>query len=367
MTKMEDKLRNPELNNKNYFVSNNDEIQSGQQYGYHICDKKSIKLVYDIIKRSGTQDATGWQMKTAEYMISMYDINIGATYGSGFILMYSSEECTVKFNLNDRDTGLFFEILKNCRDNSAGDYPEIQSQSEKSHTGIINITDSSLEKLIRYELNKPQGPLYEEELKGIKNISFQRNGSMLLSYKNDKLIALEKEMGDSIDLSELKYLPNLESVGFYGIKVINPRGLKYAQNLESLSMWDVGNKDIEVLKYLSNLTELHLGYNDIEDISSVAELMQLKILRLTSNKINNIESLQNLTKLTQLCLEDNRISDITTLKSLTNLMFLRLDNNQISDISILIHLGKLELLYIQQNRIKDYSPLDTLKISTFES
>jgi hypothetical protein len=118
LLEIKEKIKNPGLNIKDHFVSHDQQIESGQQYGYYIHNKHSIQLVYDVLKRSKIQDATGWQMKPAEYLIYIDDINIGAAYGNSFTLTYSNGGCTVKFDVNDNDTRLFSDILKKCRDNA---------------------------------------------------------------------------------------------------------------------------------------------------------------------------------------------------------------------------------------------------------
>jgi hypothetical protein len=125
---------------------------------------------------------------------------------------------------------------------------------QSSENRIVKIKDGSPEKLVRYTLDKPKGNMYENEMKTITSLSYGKNRSMLMSYTNKKLIELEKQMGDSIDLTELKYMPNLKSIDFFGIKVEHIEALLNKPSLTRLSLWETGNSDISVVGDLINLS-----------------------------------------------------------------------------------------------------------------
>lgn len=143
-------------------------------------------------------------------------------------------------------------------------------------------------------------------------------------------------------------------------EVINkPTGDIFKSDVEEIIEIDLSNNqitDITPLKNLTNLTTLGLSANQIIDITPLKNQTNLSDLYLFENQIIDITPLENLTNLTILNLGCNQITDIVPLKNLTNLTYLELTENQITDISPLKNLIKLNGLYLESNQITDYSP-----------
>lgn len=117
---------------------------------------------------------------------------------------------------------------------------ELRQQEE----GSI-IKDENLEKVIRNEINQPEGELTPEDLSGITS-----------------LIAFGKE------IKELE-------------------GLEYAVNLESLDIMRNQIEDIAPLKHLKNLSYLNISFNQVADISPLLGLKSLRSVNVLSNPLDS--------------------------------------------------------------------------------
>ncbi len=180
---------------------------------------------------------------------------------------------------------------------------------------IITFPDPKLEAVIRKEIQKLTGDIYQSDVAGIKELEARQEG------------------------------------------ITNLSGLENCTALTYLALDENQISDISPLSGLTGLTELRLPKNQLSDISPLSNLTSLTDLQLGENHISDISPLSNLTKLVSLYLYGNRISDISPLSSLTKLWRLSIDGNQISDVSPLSNLTDLSGLGLRSNRIGDVSPL----------
>jgi len=141
-----------------------------------------------------------------------------------------------------------------------------------SKGSVVTFPDASLEAAVREALVKPQGDIFEADVRGLT-----------------KLVATGK-----------------------------------------------GITNLAGLEYCTRLTELTLYYNQISDLSPISGLTSLTQLRLALNNISDISPLSGLTRLSELNLAGNQIVDLSPLSNLNSLTFLSLVSNQISDIGPLV-------------------------------
>ena len=180
----------------------------------------------------------------------------------------------------------------------------------------VNFPDPNLEALIRCAIDKPEGPIYVEDL--------------------ERLSVLGAKASSIDDLT----------------------GLEYCTNLRSLDLGWCQISDLSPLSGLINLTRLHLLGNQISDLSPVSGLINLTDLGLGGNQISDLSPLSGLTNLTWLYLGGNQISDISPLSGLINLTGLHLWENQISDIKPLVDntgLSNGDQVYLEDNPLSDTS------------
>ena len=193
-------------------------------------------------------------------------------------------------------------------------------------TEAVEIPDETLRRVVRDELNKPQGTLTRKDLASLSEL------------------VLEGPNGPGPAEAEA---------------VRNLQGLQFAVNLERLDVpTDV--EDLSLLADLSKLTHLSLSRfssnlfeGSVSDLSPLQNLTNLRAFDLANNDVSDLTPLQNLLDLEFLLLTDNPISDLTPLRNLTKLEFLTLGNNQVSDLSGLQPLTALEKLDLSGNQLSD--------------
>jgi Leucine-rich repeat (LRR) protein len=201
----------------------------------------------------------------------------------------------------------------------------------------ITFADTSLETVVRSNINKPTGDIFLSDVTELK--SFDAHGSDIVNLNGiEYLIELtELNLGDNriSDLSPLSSLTNLTWLLLEG----NPLG------------------DMSALSGLNKLTVLYLSWCGLDDISALSSLTKLTTLHLSGNfQINDISPLSDLTELTKLLLDRNQISDLSPLSGLTKLTMLDLNTNQISDISPLVDnigLASRDTVYLWNNPLND--------------
>ena len=96
--------------------------------------------------------------------------------------------------------------------------------------------------------------------------------------------------------------------------------------------------DLAGLEHLTGLKALDLGANYLRMIDPLAKLSGLEELKLDENFIVDVSPLAGLKKLTHLDLSSNEIMDVSPLAGLTNLVVLDLGDNEIRDLGPLSEL-----------------------------
>ena len=120
-------------------------------------------------------------------------------------------------------------------------------------------------------------------------------------------------------------------------------------SLDTLNGIDRGIISLTGLEYAVNLSRLDLDNNLIFDIGALAGLDQLSYLYLPDNIIGDLSPLIGLTQLIDLRLDNNFIIDISALAGMTELQILLLSSNLISDISSLADKNQLTELFLLGN------------------
>lgn len=198
----------------------------------------------------------------------------------------------------------------------------------------------NLEGAIRAALDRPTGPISDDELAGLT-----------------QLIAPHH---DIVDLSGIESLVNLQIIKLDQNRIRDITPLAGLVQLEELDLGRNMIVDISPLFGLAGLRSLDLSVNRIHDISALAELSALEDLRLNRNLIVDISPLSGLTSLRHLQLWGNRIADLTPLGGATKLETLLLSENNIADIGSLAGLTELRELELAENRIEDIAALSRM-------
>lgn len=124
---------------------------------------------------------------------------------------------------------------------------------------------------------------------------------------NIRQIDFNHSKTQTVNLSVLKSLTNLEKVGAYGRNI----------------------SDISALSDLLRLQEIYLMRNNISDITPLKELEHVRFLRLDGNQISDISVLSNLKKLEKLGLDANKITDARPIAKLSRVQDLNINFNSI--------------------------------------
>jgi len=241
---------------------------------------------------------------------------------------------------------------------------------------IIEIENDILENRIREVVNKPEGAVYLDDIKEIRELHFDPYlpEHRLNSFTGIEYLVNLEELsfaGYGIkDLSPLTELTNLKSLEFGAWEPTRIDDLSPLGKISSLERLVIGaniTSDISPIGNLGNLVELRLWRSIPEgDISFLADLENLIILNIADNRIEDISALSNLKNLRELNLGLNQIYDISALENLINLETLVLGGshegvistgNKIEDISSISSLTNLGYLTLDDNRISDITPL----------
>ena len=181
----------------------------------------------------------------------------------------------------------------------------------------VYIPDSSLEQLIRFEINKSEGNITEKDM--------QR-----LNY-----ILSKGELEPISDLTGLEYAYNLTSIEILEGAVANLTPISNLTKISRLNLYQNNVRSIEPISGLFNLEYLDLGSNMISDISSLENINSLEFLDISENKISNIYPISDKPLLHTLYADDNNIGDARPIVTLKDLSLLTIQDNPINDIRAL--------------------------------
>jgi hypothetical protein len=154
--------------------------------------------------------------------------------------------------------------------------------------------------------------------------------------------------GDSLDLSGLVYLNNLD----------------YLEQLTGVRILRLNNtavSDLSALKGLQNLQILELRNTAVSDLSALKRLQNLQILALSNTAVSDLSALKGLQNLHTLDLRNTAVSDLSALKGLQNLHTLDLRNTAVSNLSALKGLQNLQIVYLNDTAVRDLSVLSGLQ------
>lgn len=186
---------------------------------------------------------------------------------------------------------------------------------------------------------------------------------------------------ESVDYSDLQYLPYLESLtidkgNFANLTGLSP--LSYLKeltirncvltsadlaviaslpNLQKLTLDNCSLSSLTNLSAAQNLTFLNLNNNAIRDLSVIATMSKLEALSLSHNALTDLSQLSVLTNLKELDVSYNSLTSIAPLSSCTNLWAIDISNNKIDTLEGIDHLKKLSVLKADHNKLTDVNLL----------
>ncbi len=238
----------------------------------------------------------------------------------------------------------------------------------------VSIPDPGLNATIREVLQKPIGPLTEQDLLSLTNLNARsRNVASIDGLEAARnLVALDLQINHLNNFSLPSELTNLVTLDVSSNPLTNiflPTGLA---NLTSLTLESDGltnltlpadltrlnNLDLEnnqltsfdLPSNLTNLIALDLGFNSFTSFSLPAGLTNLATFYFAGNPLTNVALPPGLSGMTELNLSQNLLTSFTLPEGMTNLIELDLFFNQLTNLTLPDDLTDLALLDLDFNR-----------------
>ncbi|HTH47620.1 MAG TPA: SUMF1/EgtB/PvdO family nonheme iron enzyme [Candidatus Limnocylindria bacterium] len=274
----------------------------------------------------------------------------------------------------------------------------------------VSIPDPGLDAAVRDALQKPTGPLtqqdllkltvlnaHERNISSLAGLEAASNLSTLLLFGNHltsfsqptltKLAFLDLSRNSLTNLTLPPGLSNLFSLVLEQnrlTQLVLPADLG---GLEELDLNDNLLVSLDLPPTLTGLGTLDLGFNALTQFSLPAGLANLDLLRLSGNLLTNFTVPTGLTRLTQLYLDQNQLTTFTLPPGVTNLhaldlffnelielhlppdqqqlISLDLDNNRLTALDLPPNLTGLGQLHLRANQLTSFDLPGDLKALSF--
>ncbi len=232
----------------------------------------------------------------------------------------------------------------------------------------LMLSDIKVRALLKKIDNKGYTPTDKEiaALSKVESIylnSIPKSIYMLTSLKHLYLWFCE----DTIGLSNIENLTNLQCLDLSFSKNISLRGIEKLTNLQELWLLESQITDLSVIENLTNLQWLVLSETKITSLSVIENLTNLEELYLDKTKITSLSGIENLTNLQGLDLSRTQITNLSGIENLTNLQRLDLSETPITNLSGIENLTNLQWLWLRDTQIDSHElkRLSKLKNLTF--
>src|SRR5262245_58368631 len=194
----------------------------------------------------------------------------------------------------------------------------------------VSIPDPGLDAAVRETLQKPAGPLTEQDLLNLTVLNaHDRNISNLAGLEAARNLNTLLLFSNHLTNFFLPTLTNLASS--------NPSG----NSLPNVSL-PTG---------LANLFSLIIGDNPLAQLTLPSGMTRLEELVLRNNQLTSFSLPANLTGLGVLDLGFNALTNVSLPSGLTNLDLLRLSGNSLANFTLPTGLTRLTQLYLDQNQL----------------
>ncbi len=231
----------------------------------------------------------------------------------------------------------------------------------------VTIPDPGLNAAVRATLNKPVGPLTQQDMLGLTFLNaHDRNISNLAGLEAARNLNTLLLFNNQLTNFSLPTLTNLASLTLSGNSLTNvslPAGLK---NLFSLL---IGNNPLTQLTLPADLTGLEeLGLQNCQLTSfNLPPLPGLGVLDLSLNALTNVSLPGGLTNLLLLRLSENSLTNFTVPAGLTRLGELYLDENQLTSFTLPTGMTNLHVLDLSFNQLTNLTwPGDQRQLISLE-
>ncbi len=214
----------------------------------------------------------------------------------------------------------------------------------------VTFVDPGMEEAARFQLNRPVGPIYDEELASFQYFDASGRGVQ--------------------ELADLQYMPNLSSLRLEHNDIASVAGLQYAANVFTLYLQDNKLASLAGFPLLHNLQFLSLDSNRLTSFAGLPTLPQLSGLYARRNQIGTLSGMPSLPALQTLLLDHNQLVSLAGMPELPNLRGLFLSSNRLSGVAGLPNNADLNQLDLSKNALQslagmpEYRTMGLLDIST---
>ena len=223
-------------------------------------------------------------------------------------------------------------------------------------TAQVVFPDPVLNDVVRQMLQKPTGPLTEQDLLGLTNLTAISRGISNLqglgAARNLQTLVLDdNHLTNSSFSNELANLTSLTVLDLSENSFTDlplPAGLT---NLTKLRLENGKLTHFDLLGGLTSLRELYLGFNHLSNLTVPEDATNLSVLSVYQNQLTNLTLPQNLQNLSQLNLDGNQLSHLVLPSGLTKLVALMLGNNQLARFAVPADMTNLQVLRMNDNPI----------------
>lgn len=224
------------------------------------------------------------------------------------------------------------------------------------------IPDPGLKAAIRESLAKPVGPLTEQDLLRLTNLSACcrsiTNVQGLEAAHNLSVLDLESNRLDTFTLPN--GLRNLRVLNLSFNPLSNCSLTTGLTNLFALFIQRTELTNLTLPAGLSRLMGLLLDGNRLSNLTLPGDLAHVTFFDLSANQLSTLNLPAGLTSLISLQLWGNRLASLNLPADMTNLMEVRLFFNQLTNFTLRPELKNLSTLDLDSNRLDNFSLPATL-------
>ena len=227
----------------------------------------------------------------------------------------------------------------------------------------VSVPDPGLNSAIRAALQKPNGPLTQQDLLSLTNLdASRRNVSSIVGLEAARnLVSLDLQINRLTNFSLPPELTKLTVLNVSSNPLTNfslPNGLT---NLAVLTLGGNGLTNLTLPAGLTRLNSLSLEGNHFTSFNALSNLTSLIFLDLSFNAFTNFSLPGALTNLSTFIMEENPLTNLTLPSGLTSLTELHLGQNQLTSFTLPAGLTNLIALNLFFNQLTNLTLPDDLR------
>lgn len=185
---------------------------------------------------------------------------------------------------------------------SAPEPPRKRHEGPCSKDANITFTDALLEGKVRFQVQKPTGPISRADLGKVKTLN-------LSTATTD----------DELDPCLFPLFTGLKELFLAPGRLDDSTPVKGLTQMESLRISITHVKDLGPLAGLTKLDRLDAGRTPVSDLGPIASCVNLTELQIDDTEVGDLAPLAKMKKLEKLSIKRTKVSDVSPLKEMTKL------------------------------------------------